>query len=35
MAKDEEWEVQDVTDEVDEHYNPLLNDPDMTTIRRG
>ena len=26
MAENKEWEVQDVIEEVDEHYDPLLND---------
>ena len=32
MVQNEEWEVQDVIEEVDEYYDPLLDDLDMTTL---
>ena len=32
MAENEEWELQHMTEETDEYYNPLLDDLDMTTL---
>ena len=32
MAKNEEWEVQDVTEEVDELHHRLFDDLDITTL---
>ena len=32
MVENEEWEAQDVIEEVDEYYDPLLDDLDMTTL---
>ena len=32
MAENEEWEAQDVIEEDDEHFNPLLDNVDMVTL---
>ena len=32
LTENEEWEVQDVIEEDDEHFDPLLDDVDIATL---